>query len=272
MSERLQKVLARAGLGSRRELERQIAAGAVRVNDAVANLGQQVAAGDRVRYAQRNYRVNAGDGHRQSLPRRRVVAYCKPEGEVTTRSDPEGRPTVYARLPRLHSGRWMSVGRLDLNTSGLLLFSNDGELVHRLTHPSRQVEREYAVRVFGEVEPQLLQRLKQGVELDDGKASFDSIRDAGGEGRNHWYHVVLREGRNREVRRLWESQGCTVSRLMRVRYGPVKMPRYLERGRWMELEGAALEALLGLVDLLEQDAEELHLQPEHPRQRRARER
>jgi 23S rRNA pseudouridine2605 synthase len=263
MAERLQKLLARAGLGSRRELEKRIEAGEVRVNGEVAQLGAKAGERDQIRFDGRNYIVRYHDEHR-----RRVLAYCKPEGEVCTRSDPEGRPTVFDRLPRLKSGRWLAVGRLDLNTSGLLLFTTDGELANTLMHPSSEIEREYAVRVFGEVSDEVLKKLQDGVELEDGPAHFDKIVDAGGEGRNHWYHVILREGRNREVRRLWESQECVVSRLMRVRYGPVQMPRYLERGRWMELQGAALDALLKVAGIDSVEAEQLNLVPYHPRDRR----
>ncbi len=237
MSEKLQKVLARAGLGSRRELEGWIEAGRVRVNGRPAGLGDRVEPGDRLQ-------VDGRDVSIDQAPRIRVLAYNKPEGEVTTRSDPEGRPTVFDSLPRLGRGRWISVGRLDINSQGLLLFTNDGDLAAGLTHPSSEVEREYAVRVFGAVEPATLEQLQRGIELDDGPAAFDRIEDAGGEGRNHWYHVVLREGRHREVRRLWEAVERPVSRLIRVRYGPVALPRQLSRGRWQELESPAIGELL----------------------------
>lgn len=263
MAERLQKLMARAGLGSRRELEKRISAGEVRVNGEVAELGSRIGENDQLRFDGRNYIVRLHDEHR-----RRVLAYYKPEGEVCTRSDPDGRPTVFDRLPSLKHGRWLAVGRLDLNTSGLLLFTTDGELANTLMHPSSEIEREYAVRVFGEVSAEVLKNLETGVELEDGPAHFDRIKDAGGEGRNHWYHVTLHEGRNREVRRLWESQGCAVSRLMRVRYGPVSMPRYLDRGRWMDLEGAALTALLKAAGIDKVEAEQLNLVPFHPRDRR----
>ena len=206
--EKLQKVLAAQGLGSRRVMERWIEAGRVKVNGKRATLGDRVTRDDKV--------VVDGkpiDIAQAAKRRRRVLAYNKPEGEVTTRSDPEGRPTVFDRLPSLHNERWVVVGRLDINTSGLLLFTNDGELANKLMHPSTEVEREYACRILGEVDEAMLRRLQQGVLLDDGMASFASIREQGGRGANRWYTVTIREGRNREVRRLWESQDVTVSRL-----------------------------------------------------------
>lgn len=240
-SERLQKVLARAGVGSRRQIEDWLRAGRISVDGKTAGLGAQISGHERVELDGRRLPTDA--------PRRRVLAYYKPEGEICTRSDPAGRPSVYRRLPRLASGRWMTVGRLDINSQGLLLVTTDGELAERLSHPARAVEREYAVRVLGTVDQTLLDRLRQGVQLDDGLARFDSIVDAGGSGANHWYHVVLREGRKREVRRLWESQGVTVSRLARVRYGPVQLRRGLRPGHWDELTGAALNSLLSAAGL-----------------------
>jgi 23S rRNA pseudouridine2605 synthase len=229
MSEKLQKVLARAGKGSRRELETFISAGRVSVNGVVAYLGDRVDGTEQIRL----------DGHLIKLKDVsedfcRILVYNKPEGEMCTRKDPEGRPTVFDRLPPLEGGRWVAVGRLDINTSGMLLFTTDGELANRLMHPSRKVEREYAVRVFGEVDEAMLQRLRAGVKLEDGPAKFNSITYRGGEGRNHWFHVVLTEGRNREVRRLWESQEVQVSRLIRVRYGDLEMNRQLPAGGWVE--------------------------------------
>lgn len=231
MSEKLQKVLARAGKGSRREMETVISAGRVSVDGKVAYLGDRVEGNESIRI----------DGHNVSLKSKdeeicRVLMYNKPEGEMCTRKDPEGRPTVFDRLPPLDSERWVAVGRLDINTSGMLLFTNDGELASRLMHPSKQVEREYAVRVFGEVTEAMLQTLRAGVKLEDGPAKFQKITYRGGEGRNHWFHVVLSEGRNREVRRLWESQDVQVSRLIRVRYGDLEMKRQLPLGGWTELE------------------------------------
>ncbi|MCG5535104.1 23S rRNA pseudouridine(2605) synthase RluB [Ectothiorhodospira mobilis] len=241
MSERLHKMLARAGLGSRREVERWIAQGWVTVNGRVAQPGEQAGPEDEIAVQGRPVSIRA--------PEARVVAYHKPEGEVTARKDPEGRPTVFEHLPKLRQGRWVSIGRLDLNTSGLLLFTTDGELAHRLMHPSGGVEREYAVRVLGAVEPGVLERLCQGVELEDGPARFDAIRDAGGSGANHWYHVLLREGRNREVRRLWNAEGITVSRLIRVRYGPVALGTGLRLGRWRALEPGEMQALYAAAGL-----------------------
>lgn len=247
MTEKLQKVLARAGFGSRREIESWISEGRISVNGKLATLGDRVSATDVIRV----------DGHVVSKTRLehshrcRVLLYHKPVGEVTSRSDPEGRPSVFDNLPGLRNGRWIAVGRLDINTSGLLLFTNDGELANRLMHPSYTIEREYAVRVLGEVVPETLQQLREGVELDDGPARFNAIVDGGGEGANHWYHVTLDEGRNREVRRLWESQGVTVSRLIRVRYGPIAMPRRIRPGRWEELKGEELSLLRQSVGLEE---------------------
>ncbi len=254
MSEKLQKVLARAGYGSRREIEGWISEGRISVNGKICQLGERVSDNDVIRI----------DGKvvsrtRLQSNRCRVLMYHKPVGEVTSRSDDEGRTTVFENLPRIVNGRWIVVGRLDLNTSGLLLFTTDGELANRLMHPSYTVEREYAVRVLGEVEPEVIKRLSTGVELEDGEARFTSIVDGGGEGANHWFHVTLEEGRNREVRRLWESQGVTVSRLIRVRYGPVTLPRWLRPGRWEELNDEQVSKLRQSVGL------EAEAKSKHPR-------
>jgi len=229
-SEKLQKVLARSGQGSRREMETYISEGRVSINGKVAYLGDRVDGSEQIRI----------DGHQVKLTAQdeticRVLMYNKPEGEMCTRKDPEGRPTVFDRLPPLETGRWVAVGRLDINTSGMLLFTTDGELANRLMHPSQKVEREYAVRVFGDINEAMLQTLRTGVKLEDGPARFQKISYRGGEGRNHWFHVVLSEGRNREVRRLWESQDVQVSRLIRVRYGDMEMQRQLPLGGWKEL-------------------------------------
>lgn len=245
MSEKLQKVLARAGVGSRRELESMIQAGRVSVNGVVATLG------DRVEDLNVHVRV---DGHSVPLAESseqicRVLVYNKPEGELCTRRDPDGRRTVFDRLPRLNGSRWVAVGRLDANTSGLLLFTTDGELANRLMHPSRQVQREYLVRVFGDVTDQMVKNLVRGVQLEDGEARFEDVLDAGGEGTNRTFYVVISEGRNREVRRLWESQGVSVSRLKRVRYGDIYLGKELPRGGWMELELDQVNYLREMVEL-----------------------
>ncbi|MDG4550784.1 MAG: pseudouridine synthase [Candidatus Contendobacter sp.] len=241
MAERLQKFLARMGLGSRRQIEDWIRQGRITVNGVVAQLGGQVNGAENIQIDGRPVQV------RPFGQRRRVLAYYKPVGEMTSRHDPEGRPTIFERLPPLRDSRWIAVGRLDLNTQGLLLLTNDGELANRLMHPSSQIEREYAVRVLGAVTPEMLKRLREGVTLEDGLARFDEVREAGGEGANHWYHVILREGRHREVRRLWESQGVMVSRLTRVRYGPVTLRRGLHPGHWDELDEAQMVELLRAV-------------------------
>ncbi|MBK1733325.1 23S rRNA pseudouridine(2605) synthase RluB [Thiococcus pfennigii] len=245
---RLQKYLAELGLGSRRTIDGWIAEGRVRVNGRPAKLGERVTRADRIRVdgqeiAPSRQQVKAAAGGPQ------VIAYNKPEGEVVTRHDPEDRPTVFRRLPRPRYGRWIAVGRLDLNTSGLILFTTDGELANRLMHPSREIEREYAVRILGAVAPQALAQLTEGVALDDGPARFDAISAAGGEGANRWYHVVLREGRNREVRRLWEAVGCQVSRLIRVRYGNVALGPRLFAGHWRALTESELDDLLALAGM-----------------------
>lgn len=231
--ERIQKLLAKAGYGSRREVDRWLAEGLITVNRKVAKPGDRASVEDVIHLRGELLHLSSVQHFRP-----RVIMYHKPPGELVTRSDPEGRPVVFDHLPTMKTSRWIPVGRLDINTTGLLLLTNDGELANRLMHPGTEVEREYAVRVLGEVSEAVLQRLRQGVELEDGPAKFDAIQDAGGSGANHWYHVVLHEGRNREVRRMWESQDCKVSRLSRVRYGPILLDRSLRPGRWRELKPA----------------------------------
>lgn len=247
MAERLHKLLAQAGLGSRREIEGWIREGRIKLNGKTAQIGQTAQASDTVTVNGRP--VNLEKSQKQGT---RVLLYKKRVGEVVTRRDPEGRPTVFKRLPRIPSGRWIPVGRLDINTSGLLLLTNNGELASRLMHPSYEVEREYAVRVHGEVSDTILENLTKGIELEDGMARFEAIKAAPGKEKqssNQWFHVVLREGRNREVRRLWESQGLEVSRLMRVRYGPIPLPGGIKSGTAVELEKPAIKALLRTVGL-----------------------
>ena len=243
-SEKLQKVLARAGLGSRREMEAAIADGRVRVNGEVATLGDRIEMRDKVTFDNRPVTLRGAE----EVPRR-VIMYNKPEGELCTRKDPEGRRTVFERLPRLKGERWIAIGRLDINTSGLLLFTTDGELANRLMHPSTQVEREYAVRVMGEVSRENVVAMVEGVMLDDGPARFTDVQEFGGEDINTWFHVVIMEGRNREVRRLWESQGLTVSRLKRVRYGNIFLDKRAKAGEWTELTQDEIDDLAELAGL-----------------------
>lgn len=244
MSEKLQKVLARGGLASRRVCEEWIAAGRVTVNGVVAGLGERVESGDDIRVDGRRLAV-VGEEEME----RRVIAYHKVEGEVVSRNDPEGRPSAFDNLPQLRGQRWINIGRLDINTSGLLLFTNDGEFANRLMHPSTGVEREYAVRVLGELTAEKQRALCSGVMLEDGISRFNAITDAGGQGANHWYRCSLVGGKFREVRRLWESQGLPVSRLMRIRFGSYAMPSTLRQGRWIELSDAEIEALEALCTL-----------------------
>ena len=238
---KLQKVLAQAGVGSRRDIEEMIAEGKIEVNGEVAHIGQRISFGDRVHVNGKQIRV------RISPPAPRILAYHKPTGEVVTFNDPEGRPTVFRRLPKLYPGKWQSVGRLDLNTEGLLLFTNSGELANQLMHPRFGVEREYAVRVLGTLDSEQKARLLDGVMIDGQKAGFKSIEDGGGEGANHWYRVVITEGRNREVRKLFDAVGLAVSRLIRIRYGTVVLPRGLKRGVWVELDEADVRVIRRLA-------------------------
>jgi 23S rRNA pseudouridine2605 synthase len=227
---KLHKVLAQAGVGSRRDMEQLIVEGRITVNGEPAHIGQRISFGDQVR-------VNGKPIKLRIMPTApRVLAYHKPVGEVVTHDDPQQRPTVFRRLPRLQQGKWQSVGRLDINTEGLLLFTNSGELANQLMHPRFGVEREYAVRVLGQLDDEARAKLLEGVEIDGQRAAFKSIGDGGGEGANRWYRVVISEGRNREVRKLFDAVGLTVSRLIRVRYGTVVLPRGLKRGVWVELD------------------------------------
>ena len=237
-SPKLHKVLAQAGLGSRLEMERMIVEGRITVNSEPAHVGQRIQLGDSIKVDGKPIKV------RIDPPAVRVLAYHKPAGEVVTLDDPQNRPTVFRRLPKLHNGKWQSVGRLDLNTEGLLLFTSSGTLANNLMHPRFGLEREYAVRVLGALTKEEKQLLTSGVQLEDGEAAFGSIEDGGGEGANVWYRVTISEGRNREVRRMFEAVGRAVSRLIRIRYGAMQLPRGLRRGAWMELDEQDVQALI----------------------------
>ncbi|MCE5360891.1 MAG: pseudouridine synthase [Acidithiobacillus sp.] len=246
MDEKLQKVLARYGLGSRRALETWISDGRVQIDGQIAKLGDRVGPSAQILIDGKPLRIPAW-----TQGRLRILRYHKPAGEICSRRDPEGRPSVFDRLPRLRASRWISIGRLDLNSEGLLLLTNDGDLANRLMHPSAGLQREYAVRVLGRLSDAQIAQLLAGVELEDGPAKFLSVEDAGGEGANHWYNVTLEEGRNREVRRLFQALDLAVSRLIRVRYGPIEMPHHLKVGYVEELpeeERATLLAAVGWQD------------------------
>ncbi|WP_036251926.1 pseudouridine synthase, partial [Methylibium sp. T29] len=238
---KLHKVLAQSGIGSRRDMEQFILDGKVTVNDEVAHVGMRISYGDRIAVDGKPVRLRIQPGPA------RLLAYHKPTGEVVTLNDPEGRPTVFRRLPRLQQGKWQSVGRLDINTEGLLLFTNSGELANQLMHPRFGVEREYAVRVLGSLNEEQRAKLLEGVEIDGQTAGFKSIEEGGGEGANRWYRVVITEGRNREVRKLFDKVGLAVSRLIRIRYGTVVLPRGLKRGVWVELDDQDLRAIRQLA-------------------------
>lgn len=229
-SERLQKILSQAGLGSRREMERWIESGWVQVNGKPVKLGDSATADDKI-----TVKGKLISNPLKIKQNTRILLYHKPVGEISSRNDPKFDKTVFDNLPHLKNGRWVQVGRLDLNTSGLLIFTTDGELANQLMHPKYELEREYAVRVHGQVSPDVVKNLENGVSLEDGVAKFTRVEFRGGDGANTWYHVTLNEGRNREVRRLWESQGLEVSRLIRIRYGTLTMPRFLVRGQCYEL-------------------------------------
>ena len=242
-SPKLHKVLAQAGLGSRLEMEQLITEGRISVNNEPAHIGQRIQFGDSIKINGKPVRV------RIEPPAPRVIAYHKPVGEVVTHDDPQNRPTVFRKLPRLQHGKWLSVGRLDLNTEGLLLLTNSGELANQLMHPRFGLQREYAVRVLGALSVEEKQLLTTGVQLDDGPAQFGQIEEGGGEGANCWYKVTIAEGRNREVRRMFEAVGHAVSRLIRIRYGILHLPRFLRRGQWMELNDKDLQDLMKLVGM-----------------------
>ncbi|SFQ01665.1 ribosomal large subunit pseudouridine synthase B [Nitrosomonas cryotolerans] len=242
ITHKLHKLLAQKGLGSRREMEALIAAGQVSINGKVAVTGDRVGPEDIVRLGKRIIRFSLSE---PSLPR--VMLYHKPEGEIVSRNDPEGRPSVFDKLPHLKSSKWIAIGRLDFNTSGLLIFTTDGVLANRLMHPRFEVEREYAVRLIGRLTAEQILLLTTGIELEDGFAKFNRLSDQGGEGSNHWYHVVLKEGKNREVRRMFAAVGLSVSRLMRVRFGPINLPPRIKRGKWLELDEKETRRLLNLV-------------------------
>lgn len=243
VSQKLQKVLAQAGLGSRRDMEQWIKEGRVTVNGEVAGIGTRVGPEDLIKVGRRIVRWPAP----QQLPR--VLLYHKPEGEIVSRDDPEGRDTVFAKLPRPRGAKWLAVGRLDYNTCGLLIFTTSGEVANRMMHPSFEVEREYAVRLLGQLSAEQIAKLKSGITLADGVARCESIADGGGEGANHWYRLVLKEGRNRVVRRMFEALGLTISRLMRVRFGIVGLPPRLKRGQFIELTEAETRRLLEWLQL-----------------------
>ncbi|MCA0402928.1 MAG: pseudouridine synthase [Proteobacteria bacterium] len=241
--ERLQKILSQAGFGSRREIEQWIEQGLIEVNGAKAKLGDGADVNDKI----------SVKGHMIANPlkkesKTRILLYHKPVGEISSKSDPKHSRTVFDKLPPLRGERWVQVGRLDINTSGLLIFTNNGELANRLMHPKFGLEREYAVRIYGEVSDEAVKNLLKGVDLEDGKAKFNRIEFRGGEGTNSWYHVTLSEGRNREVRRLWQTQGVDVSRLVRVRYGNLMLPRYLPRGQCKELSPKEVESFLSSLN------------------------
>ena len=239
MTEKIQKILAHAGIASRRQIETWIQAGRITVNGKIATIGDRMTYHDKVCVDGREIKLIKSQQQKS-----RVLLYHKPEGELCTRHDPEGRTTIFERLPLIRNNRWICVGRLDFNTSGLLLITNDGELANRLMHPRSQIEREYAVRVRGEVTSEIITKLKKGIKLEDGIAHFNQITDAGGSGSNHWYHVIVTEGRNRLVRRLWEGVGCTISRLIRIRFGSIYLPAGLRRGHYADLSDEEVALLM----------------------------
>jgi len=242
VSEKVQKILARAGYGSRRELERWIIDGRITINGKTASIGDRASSEDSILVDGKAIRLI-------EKQRVRVILYNKPQGEVCTKSDPEGRKTVFDSLPAMKGERWIAVGRLDVSTTGLLLFTNNGDLANKLMHPSSEIDREYMVRIHGAVDESMLKRLREGVLLDDGIAKFSDIVVGERIGTNGWYAVALTEGRNREVRRLWESQNVQVNRLKRVRFGPIFLPSFVRKGQWIELDEVSLNDLLASVKM-----------------------
>ncbi len=241
--QRIQKLLSNQGVGSRRQIDNLLSEGRIQVNGKTAKPGDQINGREKIAIDGKPVRIQ------RHLSKPKLLMYHKPVGRVSTRSDPEGRPTVFNQLPKLQHGRWIGIGRLDINTSGLLLFTTDGGLANRLMHPSFELEREYAVRVRGEVTPEKIQQLTKGIELEDGMARFDQVIDGGGQGTNHWYHVILHEGRNREVRRLWEAVDTEVSRLVRVRYHQFNLPKWLKPGKSRFFEDEVVKKLFMSLDL-----------------------
>jgi 23S rRNA pseudouridine2605 synthase len=264
----LQKVLAQSGLGSRRAMEEIIKAGKVKVNGEPATIGMRVTTEDLIQVGRRQIKFKVTS----RLPR--VIVYHKVDGEIVSRDDPKGRRSVFEKLPVIRSAKWLAVGRLDFNTGGLLIFTTSGELANRLMHPRFEVEREYAVRLFGSLTPAQVQELKSGVRLSDGEARFEVLEDQGGEGRNRWYRAILKEGRNRVVRRMFEALGLQVSRLMRVRFGIVKLPPRLKRGNWIELKEAEISELLewagSAPEVADEDVSDATPPPSAERQNRHR--
>lgn len=254
-SQKLQKVLAQAGLGSRRAMEEMIKAGKVKVNGEIATLGMRVGTEDLIQVGRRQIKFKVTT----RLPR--VILYHKPEGEIVSRDDPAGRRSVFEKLPVIRSAKWLAIGRLDFNTGGLLIFTTSGELANRLMHPRFEVEREYAVRLFGALSQLQIAELKRGVRLSDGDAKFEDLKEQGGEGRNRWYRLMLKEGRNRVVRRMFEALGIQVSRLMRVRFGIVELPPRLKRGAWIELKEPEIKQLLDWVGAVPEDEEDVSPPP-----------
>jgi 23S rRNA pseudouridine2605 synthase len=261
--ERIQKYLAHQGTGSRRQIDAMLQQGRISVNGKTAKPGDQIDGREKIAIDGKLIRL------RKFELKPKILMYHKPLGEICTRSDPESREDVFKNLPKLQQGRWVSIGRLDINTSGLLMFCSDGELANRLMHPSFEVEREYAVRVHGEVSSDMLKQLTEGVELEDGPAKFDQVIDAGGSGSNHWYHVVIKEGRNREVRRLWQAAGVEVSRLVRVRYDLFQLPKWLKPGKHRFLEEDAVKRVYQRLGLIEKSVDSKKLPSSKHRRKRS---